>query len=131
MYVLRLRDLGVELQLRSDDHLLARKQLFVRVFKGQFDLLESRVGDCGIVDKCPAEVVVVGHGVLLWRVPLESLSEIISCKFNLIPLRPFHELTCGICSAAYLIQSLFARVPCDAVSPRSAVRQLFFVSKSH
>jgi len=39
MYGLRLGDLGVELQLRSDGHLLARDQPFVSVFNGQFDLL--------------------------------------------------------------------------------------------
>ena len=70
VYDLGLGDLGVELQLRSDGHLLAGDQQFVRVFNCQFDLLESGVGDSGVVDKSPFEVVVVGHGVLLTLVTL-------------------------------------------------------------
>jgi len=96
MYGLRLGDLGVELQLRSDGHLLARDQPFVSVFNGQFDLLEGGVGDSGVVDKGPFEVVVGGHGELLALVALEVM--VINTIFifpcaNLIMLGPFHELT--------------------------------------
>ena len=92
MYILRLGDVGVELQLRSDGHLLAGDQQFVRVLNCQFDLLESGVGDSGVVNKSPFEVVVGGHGELLALVALEVFI-IISPFLNLTLFRPVHEPT--------------------------------------
>jgi len=95
--VLGLGDVGIELQLCSDGHLLARDQPFVSVFNGQFDLLEGGVGDSGVVDKSPFEVVVGGHGILLTLVALEviisSITIVIGPSVNLIMLRPFHKPT--------------------------------------